>query len=338
MAENPSTVPLRAAAGHWMRARAASGGVSPHTRLAYERDLAAIARLMHQDLHPGVDPGDPLETLTVADLTTRNLRDAFAAYAEGRAISTLSRAHSTWRGLTGFCTQEGWLPGDPMAGIRRPRVPQGTPKPLKGGEDTSARLLEHLSTGRRSGKNPWRERDYALVATLLTTAVRASELRGLTRGDRYASGGDEYLRVFGKGNKERSVPVLPPLSAALEAYERTRQDRFPNWKPKYPDPLFVDTRNAALSVDALRWIVQTALRDAGLSSTPERQAFIHGFRHHWASLAAANGASAVEIQAVLGHASLNTSQNYIKAVAREVRATAASNPAYRVMEGLQGSD
>lgn len=313
-----------------MRARAAGGRASPHTTTAYRHDIAAIARYL-----AGEHCDDPLDAIRVSDLTVTTLRNAFADFAETRATSSLARAQATWRGFAGFCTQEGWLPGDPMAAIPRARPPRGHPKPLKGGEDTAIQLLTTLATGPRTGRNPWRERDLAVVATLLATGVRSSELTSLTLGDRYATAGDEYLRVLGKGRKERAVPILPLLSKVLHDYELSREARFPTWRRKYSDALFVNHRNEPLTSAALRWLVQTALKDAGLSGAPERQAFIHGFRHYAATQLASRGASATDIQALLGHASLNTSQLYIAAVGRELRAAVEANPAYEALKDLQ---
>lgn len=312
-----------------MRARAAGGRASRHTTEAYRRDVAAVARCI-----AGEPCEDPLEAIRVSDLTVTALRNAFADFAETRATSSLARAQATWRGFAGFCTQEGWLPGDPMAAIPRARAPRGHPKPLKGGEETAAQLLTTLATGPRTGRDPWRERDLAVVATLLTTGVRSSELTSLTLGDRYATAGDEYLRVLGKGRKERAVPVLPALSTVLYAYDVSREARFPTWRRKYGDVLFVNHRNEPLTPAALRWLVRTALKDAGLSGAPERQAFVHGFRHYAATQLASRGASATDIQALLGHASLNTSQLYIASVGRELRAAVGANPAYEVLSGL----
>lgn len=328
--ESPPDVTLAQAARAWLRARAAGGAISAHTTVAYTADITAIATRLCQVLGRPAD--QPLDAILVADLTTAHLREAFAEFSTTHAVSTLARTQATWRGLTTFCAQEDWLPGDPMAGIAKARPPKRHPKPLRGGEDTTRRLLAFLSSPGRAGKDPWRERDLAVIATLLVTGMRSAEARDANRGDVYAQDGDAYLRVTGKGNKTRSIPVMAGLITVLDQYEQSRADRFPTWKPRFEDPLFVDGANTRLTGSQLRHLVTECFRQAGVGAAFPRGARIHSLRHESATQAALHGASAVEIQALLGHESLNTSQGYIQAVGREVRAAAASNPAYRYLD------
>ena len=217
-----------------------------------------------------------------------------------------------------------------MAGVVQARVPKRLPKPLRGEEATAAQLLQFLAQGgRRDVKDPWPERDYAVIATLLFTGVRSAELRGLTCGDIFGVPGEQRVRVLGKGNKERSIPVEAPLMAIITEYLESRRERFRRWNMTPTCPLFVDTDNEALTATQLRWLVSRCLRQAGLGSAPQPGALVHAFRSTYATLIAAQGATAVEIMQLLGHESLNTSQGYIKAVATEVRASAAANPLYR---------
>lgn len=321
------TVTLRQALREWLRARAVAKP-SEHTTAAYKRDVSIIAALLAADA--GKD-GDPLDVVLVSDLSVASLRAAFAVFASDHEKSSIARAQSTWRGLCSFLVAEGWLAGDPMAGLERVRAPRRQPKPLRGDADTAAALLEFLSTAGRRGKHPWPERDLAIIATLLLTGIRSEEARTLSCGDIFGVTGERRLRIRGKGDKERSVPIELPLENVLDAYLLTRRARFADWKPAPAERLFVDHRNTALTASQLRYLVSSCFQAAGLGSAFPTGARVHALRHTFASLLADSGATASEIMDLMGHGSLNTSQGYIKASTREVRRSAAANPAYRAL-------
>lgn len=328
-------VTVRDAFAEWVRARSAGGTMSKATLAGYRSDVSAISVILCRNLGRDVD-GDAASHLVVTDLTTRNLRDAFADYAADHARATLARAQATWRGLSAFCTQEDWLPGDPMAGVVRVKMPKRLPKPLQGGDDTMRVLLEFLSSHGRTGRDPWKERDLAVIATFLLTGIRLSELTGMRRGDRYSQTGDAYIQVTGKGSKTRAVPISAPLVRLLDNYEESRKARFPRWNPTYTDPLFVDGHNDPLTSKQVNYLVKTCFQQAGLSGALGERGAAHRMRHNFATTAVAHGASAVEVQALLGHESLNTSQGYIQAAAAEVRSATEANPAYRMLDSLNG--
>ena len=299
---------------------------SPHTTAAYQRDLDTVARLC------AVHVGAPVEELALPQLDVAVLRAAFADYADARAKTSISRAWSTWNQFFAFCVSDGRIAGNPMAGVARPRVPRRAPKPLRG-EDTPERLLAAVSQ-RRDGRDPWPERDLAVLATLLLTGVRSAELLGLTLSSLVGPAGDRRLHVVGKGGKSRSIPVEKPLESVLEAYLASRRRRFPTSRAGAAAPLFVDRRNEALQRGGLQYLVRTNLRSAGLNDRRASGALVHALRHTYATRLAEDGASASEIMALLGHVSITTSQSYIDATAREQRAAAGANRTYRVVREL----
>lgn len=309
----------------WMTARAVLKP-SVHTSAAYRRDIRMIAGLLAADLQR---EGDPLDVVLISDLTVRSLRAAFARFAADHEKSSIARAQSTWRGLCSFAVAEEWLTGDPMSGLERVHAPRREPKPLRGDAETAGDLLVFLGAEGRGGRNPWPERDIAVVATLLLTGLRSGEIRSLMCGDMFGGAGERRLRVRGKGDKERSVPLEPALERLLESYQQTRQSRFPDWKPSPTSALFVDAANRVLSRDQLRYLVSACFQAAGLGSSFPTGARVHALRHTFATLLADSGATASEIMDLMGHGSLNTSQSYIKASTREVRRSAAANPLYQ---------
>lgn len=299
---------------------------SPHTTAAYRRDLDSVSLLCA--VHIGAKP----EEITLDQLTVPVLRAAFADYAEERAKTSISRAWSTWNQFFAFCVSDGRIPGNPMAGVAKPRIPRRAPKPLRG-EDTPERLLAAVAQ-RKDGRDPWPERDLAVLATLLLTGVRSAELLGLTVSSLVGPTGDRRLHVVGKGGKSRSVPVEKPLESVLDAYLASRRRRFPSSRLGLDGALFVDRQNEPLQRGGLQYLVRTNLRSAGLNDRRATGALVHALRHTYATRLAEDGASASEIMALLGHVSITTSQSYIDATAREQRAAAGANRTYRVVRDL----
>jgi integrase/recombinase XerC len=304
---------------------------SPHTAKAYASDLRGIGELLARAT------GAPLNELTVADLTVPRLRSAFAAFADTHAKGSINRCWSTWNQLFTFLVAEGYREGNPMPGIAKAKLPRRLPKPLTG-EDTPERLLEAAAVGRRRARNPWPERDLAVLATLLLTGLRSAELLDLRLDSLAGRLGERRLHVIGKGGRARSVPVEPPLEAVLDAYLASRRARLPRQRLGRRAALFVDTRGQPLQRGGLQYLVSTTLRWAGLNDRRARGALVHALRHTFATRLAEDGATAIEIMNLLGHASLTTSQAYIDATAREQRDAARANRTYQALAHLASTD
>lgn len=300
---------------------------SPHTKRAYRNDLDAIAALLAEAT------GKPVAALTLDDVHARSLRRAFAAYSDGHSAASIGRAWSAWNQLFSFLVADQVVAGNPMAAVAKPKAPRRAPKPLQG-DDTADRLLEAVAAGSRRARYPWPERDLAFLATGLLTGLRLSELIGLTLGSLDGRPGERRFKVLGKGRKERFVPVEAPLEAVLERYLETRRARFPRERLDPAAPLFVDRKGEALKPGGAQYLVQQCYRAAGIGARVPSGALVHALRHSFATRLAEEGATATEIQRLLGHESLNTSQGYIDATAREQRDAARANRTYRTLERI----
>jgi len=298
----------------FLRARQARKHAA-NTLEAYRRDLSAVTALLAEQA--GCEP----DVLPIDLVTGRALRRAFAAYAEPRSAASVGRAWSVWNQFFSFLVADAVVPGNPMGTVDRPKPPHRSPKPLRG-TDTPERLLASAvgPADRTRRRRPWPERDFAVVATLLCAGLRSSELLDLTVGCLDGREGERYLKVRGKGGKERSIPVEPELDEVLTLYLHSRRDRFAGRAPHRGDPLFVGHDGTAMGRGALQYLVGRSYREAGVASRVPQGALVHALRHTFATRLAEDGASAVEIMRLLGHASLTTSQNYIDATAREQRA------------------
>lgn len=301
---------------------------SPHTTAAYRRDLAALTGHLAEQAHRS-----PAE-LAVADLTPASLRAAFGRFADTHAKSSISRAWSTWNQFLTFCVVDGLLPGNPIGAVRKPEVPRGAPKPLRG-EETPEQLLTTVAGGRKA-RDPWPERDLLVVALGLVAGLRSTEMRELRLSSIVGRPGDQRLHVRGKGSRERSVPVERPFESVIERYLASCRARFPQERFGPGTPLLLSPSGEPLGRGALEYLVRSCYRAAGIHDRVPSGASLHALRHTFATRLAEDGANAVEIMTLLGHATLTTSQNYIEATGRERRAAAASNRTYRTLDGLSG--
>ena len=297
---------------------------------AYRRDLDSVGAELAELSGLAVD------ALPVAEVTATVLRSAFARHAAARSASSVTRAWSTWNGLFGFLVVEGAVGGNPMQVVPKPRTAPATPKPLQG-EETPERLLRLVSEGARRARNPWPERDLAVLAVLLCTGVRSAELLELTVSALAGRPGDRRLHVQGKGGKNRSIPIEGALDEVVGDYLRTRRTRFGERLPGGA-ALFVDHRGEPLRRGGLQYLVRQSMRAAGISDRVQPGAMVHALRHTFATRLAEDGANAAEIAKLLGHASINSSQTYIDVTAREQRLSVRANRTHQVLGELSRQD
>lgn len=232
--------------------------------------------------------------------------DDVAAYVghlrdEGRAPSSVKRALVAVRALHRFLAREGGAEVDPASEVAVPRVPRGVPKALT--EDEVGALLDAVV-----GDDPVARRDRAILEVLYGTGLRISELVGLSLGDVDLDGA--LLRAFGKGSKERIVPVgrlavdalrswLGPAGRDALAPERwARRDD--------ADAVFLNRRGGRLSRQGAWGVVHKHGVRVGLGDrlTP------HVLRHSCATHMLDHGADVRAVQELLGHASISTTQVY----------------------------
>ena len=307
---------------------------SANTLAAYRRDLEGVGEVLARQAECG-----HCDRLELHRVTGRTLRAAFADYAHPRAASSVGRAWSVWNQFFTFLVADELAPGNPMGSVGRPKAPHRYPKPLRG-EDTPERLLASAAApvDPERRRAPWPERDFAVLAVLLCAGLRSSELLELSVSSLGGRRGERILTVRGKGGKERAVPVEPELEAVIEDYLASRASRRAGREAARNEPLFVGTDGARLGRGALQYLVGRAYREAGVSGQVPTGASVHALRHTFATRLAEDGASAVEIMRLLGHASLTTSQNYIDATAREQRAAIRASRTSRALRRVAGAE
>ena len=291
-----------------------------HTLQAYRRDLTLIVDLVTDQ---------PGETVGLDDLSPRALRAAFARFAADRAPASVYRAWSSWNAFFTFLVTEQVVPGNPMSAVDKPRLAAPSPKPLRG-EDTPEQLLDAVHQRDERQRDPWPERDLAVLALALCAGLRLSELLALRTGSFVGRAGERRVEVAGKGGRPRTVPIEPELDAVVERYLDSRRLR----ATRATDALLLDRRGEPLQRGGLQYLVESCFRRAGITDRVPRGAQLHALRHTFATRLAEDGANASEIMRLLGHASLTTSQNYIEVTAAQQRAAVRANRTNRALGRL----
>jgi integrase/recombinase XerD len=239
---------------------------------------------------------------TLDDATQRDVIDLVHLLREhGRAPRTVARATVAVRGLHKFMAVEELRDDDPTSDVEMPAVPRGLPKALTEGE--VERLL-----GAVEGTDPLAVRDRALLELLYGAGVRISELCGLSLSDMDLR--DCLMRVFGKGSKERIVPIGRMAVDALTEYFAAggRPLLEPErWKSRRDsDAVFLNSRGGRLSRQGAWGVVHKygVIAGIGAKLTP------HVLRHSCATHMLDHGADIRSVQELLGHASISTTQIY----------------------------
>jgi integrase/recombinase XerD len=267
--------------------------LSANTAAAYERDVRRYAAFLE------ADGGAPRQA-TRADVQ-RYLSSLYAAGLDGR---TIARHLVTIRGFYRQLLREGVVREDPTLNLESPKTWKTLPHYLT--VEEVDRLLAAPDTA-----TPLGARDRAMLELLYSTGLRVSELVMLPSGDLHPELG--YLRVTGKGNKQRLVPVGRPALEAVAAYLRgPRQALLGRRASPF---LFVSRRGPHLTRQAFWKGIGAAGRKAGL----EKRLTPHLVRHSFATHLLARGADLRSVQQMLGHADISTTQIYTHVVSEQIK-------------------
>jgi integrase/recombinase XerC len=258
------------------------GGASAHSIKAYESDL----RQFLEYLAPPPDP-DAIDILVLREWLASLYRDELAAVSIRRKLAAV-------RGLFKFMQREGVVPTNIARLVRTPKAPKKLPEVM------SAEQVNTLIDGvaARKIERPHPARDRAIFELLYGCGVRVSELAGLNLDDLDRSEG--WIRVRGKGRKERQVPLPRRAAEAL--------DRYLSERPVVRDEraVLLNHRGGRLTDRGISLIVK--LYSTVLTGDPSVHP--HSFRHAYATHLLSAGADLRAIQELLGHARLSTTQKY----------------------------
>lgn len=258
---------------------------SPRTIDAYRRDLEEWERFLVD--HRG-------GRVAVDEVTSSDVRSFLAACLHrGLARRTAARKLAAVRGFFRHACREGWAESNPARTVGAPKRRRTLPEVMK--SDPLSALLDGL--GERDGFYPRREA--ALLEVAYGAGLRVSELTGLAWDDVDPSGA---VRVIGKGDRERRVPLTGRALDALDAWG----DELAEDLEEIPDRIFVSKRGRPLSVRQVQRVVKAALlRVAERSGVSP-----HTLRHSFATHLLDQGADLMAVKELLGHESLSTTQVY----------------------------
>jgi integrase/recombinase XerC len=270
---------MDAAVGSFLEHLSVERGASAHTLRSYTADLTEFSRFLADEGIAGLPAAD-----------TRAVR-AYLAGLHRRRLSkaTIARKLAAVRSCFRFLARRGRLESNPARGVRSPRLGRRLPAFLSLDE-----ARDSLDAG--PGPDASGARDHALIEVLYGTGLRVAEGCGLDLDD--LDEGRRTVRVVGKGDKERVVPIGERALEALDAYLALRGRR--------RGALFLNRRGGRLTARSAHRIVRAWARRAGL----DQRVTPHTLRHSFATHMLSAGADLRLIQELLGHSRLSTTQRY----------------------------
>lgn len=261
-------------------------GSSAHTVDAYAADLRQFLEYLSP---PGLEPPEP------AAIDALLLREWLLwLYDRKLEVVSIRRKLAALRGLFRFLRREGLVTTNPARLVRTPKAPKKLPEVMSA-EQANA-LVDGVAAP--ALERPFPARDRAIFEVLYGCGLRVSELTGLNLED--LDRGERWLRVRGKGRKERQVPMPAPAAEALERYLAARP------VARDQPAVFLNHRGGRLTTRGVSYLVK--LYATVLGEDPSIHP--HSFRHAYATHLLADGADLRAIQELLGHARLSTTQKY----------------------------
>ncbi|MCH7811497.1 MAG: site-specific tyrosine recombinase XerD [Chloroflexi bacterium] len=287
--------------GHFLHFMSVDKGASANTIDAYRNDLTQF----HTFLSTLNLNGNRTNWRGI----TRDVIVSFVLELKSRryAEATVARKVAAVKSFFQFLQAEGAIDGNPTESLQSPRVGKALPRPL-----TVQQMDELLEQPARKG-SPEALRDQAMLELLYATGLRVTELVSLDLDSISMNGKSRYVRCLGKGAKERTVPIHDQALQALVSYLNDSRPRLA--KNRRERALFLNRRGERLTRQGFWLILKQYAKDAGISEpvTP------HTLRHSFATHMLRGGAPLRNVQELLGHANISTTQAYTKITDEHVR-------------------
>ncbi|ATV26083.1 site-specific tyrosine recombinase XerD [Prevotella intermedia] len=259
-------------------------GYSPNTLDAYIRDVDKLLKFLSD------------EEKTPQEAKLEDIENfAAAVYDLGIGARSLARILSGVRQFYRFLVLDGYMEADPTELLESPKQPQHLPEVLSTAE---VDMLE-----RAIDLSKWEgHRNRAIIEVLFSCGLRVSELTHLKLSNLYRE--EQFVRVMGKGSKERLVPISPKALQELDYWFADRNQM--KIKEGEEDYVFLNRRGAHLTRTMILIMIKNYARDAGIKKTISP----HTLRHSFATALLEGGANLRSIQAMLGHESIGTTEIY----------------------------
>ena len=277
-------------------------GYSENTIVAYRNDLYDLANFIEKEAaKSGVIPpwaGFNRQSMLSYQLSLRE---------RGYVPATMARKIASVKSFFGFIVAEGIMKTSPAEGVTSPKVGKSLPKPISVSQARS--LIEQPS----KLSTPEAKRDKAMLQLLYASGMRVSELVSLNLGDVDIKGG--YVRCFGKGHKERLIPIHEQAASAVEEYINEARPKLAHNGDD--TALFLNRRGERLTRQGFWQKLKEYAKEAGL----ENRVTPHTLRHSFATHMLSGGADLRSVQQLLGHANISTTQVYTHLTSEHVRRT-----------------
>jgi integrase/recombinase XerD len=265
-------------------------GLSRNTLDSYSADLKKFRRFL-QERGTGIDSASSADIIDFVE----TLRTG------GCAVSTVCRHISSIKTLYRYMLVENIIVNDPSENLQTPKKWERLPKALS--VEEVREMLDTLPEGKMT------MRDSAMMEMLYSSGLRVSELVSIKLGDIHFAAG--FIRVLGKGSKERVVPVN---SRAIEKIKRYVSDERPGILKKRQSPyLFVTRRGRQMTRQRFWQTIKAAGRHLGIDLSP------HTLRHSFATHLLEGGADLRSVQKMLGHSDISTTQIYTKVTTDRIK-------------------
>ena len=274
----------------------AEKGYSAATSRAYRHDLEEFFSVLRDKGISGGDTGRKGELPDPAVVSGLAIRFYLGKLHDKNKKATIARKLSALRSFFRFLVKQGIIDQNPADAVATPKQEKRIPNYLP--IDDIFRLLDSIET-----QTLLKTRNRAMFETLYSCGIRVSELAGLDVGDVDPTSG--IIRVIGKGNRERLVPIGAKALAAIRAYRKKLRIERPDVKAA-DGPLFLNNRGRRLTTRSIARILDKIARECGLTIPISP----HGLRHTFATHMLDAGADLRVIQELLGHKSLSTTQKY----------------------------
>lgn len=255
--------------------------LSPNTVSSYISDISKFASAF---------PERAVGTISDQDLMEFIYRQA----REGISVRSQSRLVSSLKSFFGFLETEGRIPCDPSATLTTPKLPRKIPTVLS--VEEVVRIMDSVDLSEPEG-----HRNRAILEVLYSCGLRVSELVNLKISDMFLN--DGFIRVIGKGDKQRLVPIGDPAAKAIRLYLSETQRTY---RSKNDDILFLNRRGGKMTREMIFLIVKRQCQAAGINKNISP----HTFRHSFATHLVENGADLRAVQEMLGHESILTTEIY----------------------------
>lgn len=269
-------------------------GKSPSTLRWYEQKLRAFVEYLTSRRLP-VKP---------EEITPEIVRGLVIGLQAATVSAFTARGYvQVIKGLFTWLEDEGYIDHNPIRLVRLPKTPRYVVRPLE--EDEVRRLLAAVDP-----QTPVGGRDLAIILLLLDTGMRLGEIAGLTMAEGEQALRDGMLKVFGKGSRERLVPVGGTTQNALRRYLDLH-------RPKtFSGALFVGSRGENLAAEGIRQVIRRVSRRANVAGVHP-----HRLRHTAAVTFLRAGGDVFTLQRILGHSTLAMTRNYVTLTDTDIKAT-----------------